>query len=197
MIYTQPLSVEQLNDLHQVEAWCQQLNTLLAEEDRSASQQHRILVTKDNERQQFLPTVEVVSHGVTSEYPLSRDFFDSGEYRIIVELGQKLQGLIEPGAYFQRGERKKEVASFGEALDWLMSESKRGYSIQRYKGLGEMNPAQLWETTMNPDTRRMLKVTIEDAIAADLMFTTLMGDQVEPRRNFIETNALAVTNLDV
>ncbi|MDA9095968.1 DNA topoisomerase (ATP-hydrolyzing) subunit B [Porticoccaceae bacterium] len=196
LIYVSSLDKELLQKSSDVEAWCVELQEKL-QETESGTHRYQVAAKEDKERGIFLPNIEITAHGVPHYHSLSRDFFDSNEYKAMVELGLVLQGLIEEGAYVQRGERNQPVASFKEALDWLMSESRRGINTQRYKGLGEMNPEQLWETTMDPESRRMLLVTVEDAIAADLMFTTLMGDQVEPRREFIENNALSVVNLDV
>ncbi len=141
--------------------------------------------------------VHALQHGVEREYRFPRQFFLSGEYLSMTRLGERLRDLIGEGARIVRGNQERPVSSFREVMDWLLSEAKRGQQIQRYKGLGEMNPEQLWETTMDRETRRLLQVRIEDAIAADEIFSTLMGDQVEPRREFIERNALEVANLDV
>jgi DNA gyrase subunit B len=136
-------------------------------------------------------------HSIAEVNELSIRFFESPEYAQFVDLGQSLVGLIGEGAYVSRGQDRQAVSSFHQAMDWLLAEARRGQTIQRYKGLGEMNPEQLWETTVNPATRRLMQVRIEDAVSADEIFTTLMGDQVEPRRDFIERNALTVSNLDV
>ncbi len=128
---------------------------------------------------------------------LEEDLLESGDYAQLTKTGDLLRGLIGSGASIARGEKAAGIAGFKEAMDWLLGEVKRNMGIQRYKGLGEMNPEQLWETTMDPKVRRLMKVRIEDAISADAIFTTLMGDEVEPRRAFIETNALGVRNLDV
>jgi len=136
-------------------------------------------------------------HGVTERTVVGADFFRSPEYRLIGRLADALFGLVQEGARVVRGKAEQEVDNFQAAYEWLMAESRKGRTIQRFKGLGEMNPDQLWETTVNPETRRLLQVTIEDAVAADQIFTTLMGDEVEPRREFIERYALDATNLDV
>ena len=196
LVYIRGLDSAALIVKDDVESWGLELQEKLNEED-NGTHRYRVSAKEDKERNIFVPNIETTAHGVPHYHSLSRDFFESSEYSALVDLGKTLQGLLEEDAYVQRGERNQPVESFKEALDWLMTESRRGINTQRYKGLGEMNPEQLWDTTMDPASRRMLLVTIEDAIAADLMFTTLMGDQVEPRREFIEKNALSVMNLDI
>jgi DNA gyrase subunit B len=196
MIYLRPLQVEQLTNQTTVSQWLDNMLTAL-EEGGTASYLYDGQVEINPERDGYLPKITITTHGIAESHLLSYEFFNSAEYCAIIALNQSLQGLMEPGGYVKRGERKLKTENFVEALQWLLQEANRGIDLQRYKGLGEMNPEQLWETTMDPDARRMLKVTVEDAIAADLMFTTLMGDDVEPRRKFIETHALQVINLDI
>jgi DNA gyrase subunit B len=141
--------------------------------------------------------LEKVVHGNKVETVIDHAFLESGDYAQIVKTAQTLAGLIQEDAQVKRGDTVRSIKSFKEGLDWLLSEAKGSMAIQRYKGLGEMNPEQLWETTMDPTQRILLKVQIEDAISAGETFSTLMGDEVEPRRQFIENNALGVQNLDV
>ena len=138
-----------------------------------------------------------IMHGVDTDFFFSKSFFETPESKLLFELNQKLDGLLTPDSYIKRGENKEYVNRFDRLMDWLTKEAQKGLTIQRYKGLGEMNPDQLWETTMDPEVRIMVQVNIEDAYQADEVFTTLMGDNVEPRRDFIEKNALSVVNLDV
>lgn len=196
MRYLPALMIEQLRDPEAVRRWTFLLEDSLVEA-AEPSIQVKVRIDEDAERGIHLPVVELVSHGVPSQHTLSPDFFRSTDYRSMVALGETLNDLLDEGAFIQRGERTQPVSDFEHALNWLMNEARRGFSIQRYKGLGEMNPDQLWETTMDPESRRMLRVSIDDALGADMMFNTLMGDEVEPRRNFIESNALNVSNLDV
>jgi DNA gyrase subunit B len=151
----------------------------------------------DEKSESHVLRITRTQHGVARTTVIDPDFLHSGDYAQIRKTAQMLHGLLGDGAYIKRGEQMRPVREFREAIDWVLAEVQRGIGIQRYKGLGEMNPEQLWETTMNPKTRRLLKTRIEDAIGADEIFTTLMGDAVEPRRAFIETNALGVRNLDV
>jgi DNA gyrase subunit B len=195
MIYSAPIAKEDFNDKAKVEAWTADVLNQLDKQDGNGSL-YTSEVLENKERNIYYAKFNVRKHGIDKSYKCSYEFIHSDEFAAIVNLNKAINGLMEEGAYVKRGEKVKPTDSFEDALNWLMAESKRGQYIQRYKGLGEMNPEQLWETTMDPETRRMLQVTIEDAIAADQLFTTLMGDHVEPRRNFIEENALKVSNLD-
>jgi DNA gyrase subunit B len=196
MIYMTGLSGAAVFDLGQVRQWFEELSLRL-NSDSDPSVRYSAALEQDGETQAFRARLTKRTHGITHDIVIPSEFFDSAEYGRLMELGTQLEGLIGEGAYVQRGDRRADVISFKQVISWLMDEAKRGQHIQRYKGLGEMNPNQLWETTMDPDTRRLLQVKIEDAVAADQIFTTLMGDHVEPRRDFIERNALEATNLDV
>jgi DNA gyrase subunit B len=198
LIYLPTISKAALVDVAAVEAWNKVLGdklNLLSE--TSKTHRYQVGIYHDTERNLYISELRVTAHGVPTNVRISPEFLESVDYRNLRALGAKLDGLLESGAFVAKGERKQNVTNFKDAIEWIMTESKKGYNIQRYKGLGEMNPSQLWETTMDPSTRRMLKVTIEDAIGADQIFTCLMGDHVEPRREFIETNALYVSNLDI
>jgi DNA gyrase subunit B len=176
--------------------WGRTLEAQLNAQDDSARRYRvRAIGTTDGGTPRLL--VARTEHGTTTEKHIHREFFESAEYRRIAELGKTLAGLLQPGAYVLKGEQRQEVSSFKQTIDWLLDQARKGQLIQRYKGLGEMNPEQLWDTTINPETRRLIQVRIEDALAANDIFATLMGDQVEPRREFIEKNALAVANLDI
>jgi DNA gyrase subunit B len=196
LIHMSKLERSQLRDETYLRDWTDELvRRLNAREGEKSIYQIELRPREKDEG--FVIAVSRLTHGLTKATRLSTEFFDSPEYASIAQLGAKLSGLFKTGAEISRGGRSRQVCNFREVMDWLMDEAKRGQQIQRYKGLGEMNPEQLWDTTMNPDTRRLLQVHIEDAIAADEVFTTLMGDQVEPRRDFIEQNALDVANLDI
>jgi DNA gyrase subunit B len=159
--------------------------------------QCEINVVFDKESAVYRLEVNKFLHGNLQTMSIDSEFVSTGDYRQIRKTADLLQGLVGKGATVARGEKSRPVASFKEALDWLLNEVRQNLGIQRYKGLGEMNPQQLWETTMDPQVRRLLKVQIDDAITADEIFTTLMGDQVEPRRAFIENNALGAANIDI
>ena len=196
LIYIPPLTEADLAQQKTVEKTVEQLRQRLQTKEDAAIR-YSFEVVQDSEKRFWLPKVVVTQHGADHIILINRDLFVSAEYRKLIEHGAKVHDLLQAGAYVERGEKQQQVSTFAEGVEWLMAEAKKGQAIQRYKGLGEMNPDQLWETTMNPETRRLLQVTIEDAVSADQIFTTLMGDQVEPRREFIEMNALGVVNLDI
>jgi len=195
MISLPVLGGEDLQQEAKTREWCDMLEQRL-QESGADDGQYRVGIRYRDEDDGYVFHVSARVHGVPTEKSIGSEFFQSAEYRSLVDLGRQVDTLLTEGAYVKRGEKTQPVTTFKDALTWLMDEARRGIHFQRYKGLGEMNPEQLWETTINPEARRMLQVRVEDAVAADELFTTLMGDQVEPRRDFIETNALSVANLD-
>lgn len=191
-----PLGEAKLLDEKAMAEWGELLVERLNEKS-GASVSYKASVKGDEDSNQYGLVVVKRLHGISSQNKLSSDFFNSADYHPIAQFVEQVGDLFTVESQISRGERSQAVGKFSEVYDWLMREARKGLNIQRYKGLGEMNPDQLWETTMDPENRRLLKVRIEDAFAADEVFTTLMGDQVEPRRDFIESNALNVSNLDV
>lgn len=197
LLSVKPIDVAALAEEANVTAWSQAIETQLNAAAGEHGCNYRVVVKHNEEQGAYLPTVIITEHGIANEHVFGKEFFSSPDYRQLGELYRKLDGLLEQGAYIKRGDKSTQVSNFGEAYEWLIEQSRKGLTMSRFKGLGEMNPEQLWETTMDPATRHMMKVTIEDAVTADEMFTTLMGDQVEPRRAFIEENALNAENIDV
>jgi DNA gyrase subunit B len=188
------MSEDVFNDSTALQQWMLEFQSLL-NASTSVAETYDVHVSLEDDQHGIRITHSV--HGIKDDELITLKFFKSSDYKKISLMHDQLQGLMGEGAFIERGEKSIKIDSFQEAFSWLMDETKRGQHIQRYKGLGEMNPEQLWETTMDPNVRRLLQVTIEDAIAADEIFTTLMGDHVEPRREFIERNALDVENLDI
>ena len=196
LIYMPVVSAADFDRIEWLRGWARDLNERLnALADGRRTYRVELREAADGHAARII--VYRTEHGTPSTKYLPREFFESAEYQRIADLARTLAGLIGEGAYVVRGGDREEIGSFKDAMKWLFAEARKGQTIQRYKGLGEMNPEQLWETTINPETRRLMQVRIEDAVAADDIFTTLMGDQVEPRREFIEKNALSVANLDI
>jgi DNA gyrase subunit B len=190
------LAIEDLQNENCVLQWAKSLEESL-KPLQSIGMIFQIKIHKEEENHIYIAEVVLRQHGQVHHYKLGQDFFQMQEYLRLKSYTELIEGLIKKRSYIKRGERQLFVSSMREVINWLMEEAKRGQTIQRYKGLGEMNPEQLWETTMDPQTRRLVKIGIEDAVAADLLFATLMGDKVEPRRLFIEQNALLASNIDI
>lgn len=187
------LTSERLKDESEMKEWCKQLENAL----ESVEGQHDVEVNLDAEHRIFIPRIERRLRGSEAYFVLDLNFLESGVHDEIMRLSDKTAGLIEPGARVAQGNVEQPISTFGDAYDWLLSRARNGVRLQRYKGLGEMNPGQLWETTMDPDVRRMSLVTINDAGAANQIFSELMGEDVEPRRKFIEEKALTVSMEDL
>jgi DNA gyrase subunit B len=191
-----PLRADAFVDVAALQPWLARLQQRLAASGLGKPRYRVAALAADAEQGGALQ-IERQHHGLGVTHTLPASVFEGAELRPILEAAQQLADLIQADARVERGGRSQPIARFADAHAWLMDEARKGRTVQRFKGLGEMNPEQLWDTTVNPETRRLLKVRIEDAVAADQIFSTLMGDVVEPRRDFIEDNALRVSNLDI
>ncbi|MBS9777450.1 MAG: DNA topoisomerase (ATP-hydrolyzing) subunit B [Gammaproteobacteria bacterium] len=194
LIEVPAMTAEMITDKASVSDWAKNLKSALsAIEDNGTNYEIAVLPNEDK----FSVSVTLVKHNNATHYLLSNNFFHSVEYKKISKLSSQLQGLVTETALLEYGKEEFAVTSFGEVMAILIKEGASGYAIQRYKGLGEMNPDQLWETTMDPEARILLQVKIDDAVDADRIFTTLMGEEVEPRKEFIEENSINATNIDI
>jgi len=192
--YMDVISDELKQDQQKLAAWFADMEQRLTDCDSKAIYAVELDYKGSND---FSVVVNKRLHAITKTFVLPSTFFNGKDYQKIAQYAADTAGMFNEGSFMQMGERQQPVSNFKQAFEWMMKEIKKGQHIQRYKGLGEMNPEQLWETTLDANNRRLLQVRIEDVIAADEIFTTLMGDVVEPRRDFIVKNALDVTNLDV
>ncbi|MCM2356377.1 MAG: DNA gyrase subunit B, partial [Arenimonas sp.] len=197
MLEMPPLSAAEFATPGALDDWCAELERRLNATGLGRARYGFSVQAGNDEGQPAALVIAKQHHGLASTQVLAAAQLLGGELRQVNEVATALHDLLQDGAVVARGGKSQPVTRFLQAQEWLLEEAKKGRMIQRFKGLGEMNPEQLWETTVNPETRRLLKVRIEDAVAADQIFSTLMGDVVEPRREFIEDNALRVANLDV
>ncbi|BGI50715.1 MAG: DNA topoisomerase (ATP-hydrolyzing) subunit B [Arsenophonus endosymbiont of Ceratovacuna japonica] len=196
LIYQPILIKDDLRDKIKIKNWIDMLVKRLSNNEKYGSD-YSYHIHENIKNKLFEPILHIRTYGINNNYNINLDFINSIEYVHITKINKLIGGIIEDGAYVERKDRRQNISSFEEAFNWLLKESYRGLTVQRYKGLGEMNPEQLWETTMNPDTRSMMRVTIKNSITTNQLLITLMGDEVEPRRNFIEKNALKAENIDI
>ncbi|MGH8205133.1 MAG: LAGLIDADG family homing endonuclease, partial [Steroidobacteraceae bacterium] len=196
LLAMRPVGEQQFGDAAWLEGWVKELEARL-NADGSLVHSYALSVRRNEAGEPERIDVTRTEHGVTTEKHLQPEFFESAEYGRIAELGTTLTDFIGAGAFVSRDGERQDIASFPEAVTWLLEQARKGQAIQRYKGLGEMNPEQLWDTTMNPETRVLLQVRVDDALETDQLFSLLMGDEVEPRREFIEAHALDVKELDI
>ncbi|MDF1653967.1 MAG: DNA topoisomerase (ATP-hydrolyzing) subunit B [Coxiellaceae bacterium] len=192
-----PLLAATLQQPEEIETWGNDLLELLQQRNAKHSNiDYKIKIVPPSDSDNYAVKVQVMTHGNTKSISIDNEIINSKDYKLIADYYHTINEIMDDAAFIKMGDTEYPIDDIYTAMEWLTQQAQKGLSTQRYKGLGEMNPDQLWETTMDPETRRMMVVNIEDAIGADAIFATLMGDQVEPRREFIEANALLAENID-